>query len=201
MSLKAIYDNIGEVISAAIVASAVTFAALAKDWLKKKHKPFSIRISAEKNDRIQEVLLELRLMLKADRAHLNMFHNGNKYIEGSEILKYSRTNESVGPGISFEAQHYQGIMISLVPDLMRLVTTDGPSYTKVDDLQDGKFKRMLISRGVKAVAVCSVNREKSIIGFIGLSYNTLLAEPPANILDLCKYAGIIEQIIAEYETK
>lgn len=196
-----IFEVIGQnIVGPILIGSAGAAILFIREWMRKRKKPVSIRISAEKNDKIQDILLETRIKLNADRAYLSMFHNGSKYIEGSEILKKSRTNESAAPGVSFEAQHFQNILISLMPDEMKLVTTAGPSFIKTEELQDGKFKRMLVSRGVKAVARCAINRNKDIIGFIGLDYNNSdVDKAPDNINDLCNFAGIIEQIIAEYE--
>ena len=200
MSMDKIFESIGQnIIGPILIGSSGAAILFFREWFKSKKKPYSIRISAEKNDKIQDVLLEIRLRLNADRAYVSMFHNGNKYIEGSEILKKSRTNESAGPGISFEAQHYQNILISLMPDEMKLVTQAGPSFTKVDDLQDGKFKRMLVRSGIKCTARCAISRNKDIIGFVGLDYNRDLEKPPENINELCNAAGIIEQIIADYD--
>jgi hypothetical protein len=193
-----ISETIGkDLIGPMLIGGAVAAIAMLREWLKSKKRPFSIRISAEKNDRIQDALLELRLTLKADRAHLNMFHNGSKYIEGSEIMKVSRSNEVVKEGVSFEASHFQNILISLIPDEMRLVKAEGASFTKVDKLEDGKFKRMMVMRGVRAVARCGVNRGKDIIGYVGVDYNSDI-DAPINIEELCKFASIIEQILAEY---
>lgn len=195
-----ILESVGQnIIGPVLIGSAGAAILFVREWFKQRKKPHSIRISAEKNDKIQDVLLEVRLKLNADRAYVTMFHNGNKYIEGSEILKKSRTNESAAPGVSFEAQHFQNILISLMPDEMRLVTMDGPSFTKVATLQDGKFKRMLVRSGIKSVARCAINRNKDIIGFVGVDYNRDMEKAPENIGELCNAAGIIEQIIADYD--
>lgn len=195
-----VIESIGQnIVGPMLIGCAGAAILFLREWFKKRKRPVSIRISAEKNDKIQDVLLETRIKLNADRAYLAMFHNGNKYIEGSEILKKSRTNESAAPGVSYEAQHFQNILISLMPDEMKLVTASGPSFTRTSDLQDGKFKRMLVSRNIKAVARCAVNRNKDIIGFLGLDYNKEMDAAPPNIDELCNFAGIIEQIIADYD--
>jgi hypothetical protein len=189
-----------EILAPAMLGAAFAVFFWFKSKWQEKKKQYSIKITAEKNDRIQEILLELRFNLRADRAYLGMFHNGSKYIEGSEILKMSRTNESVAPGISFEAQNYQNTLISLIPDEIKLITDDGPSFTLVSSLSDGKFKRMCETRGIKAVARCAIRTGKDIIGFIGIDYNREL-ELPVNIEELCRYAGILEQVLTDFRGK
>lgn len=193
------WDNVLQVFAKDILAPlAVGLVAIGgiwwKNWLAHKRKQFVIKISAEKNDKIQVLLTEARVRLKADRTYLCLFHNGSKYTQGSEIMKVSRTNESASNGVSLEAQYYQNILISLVPDEMTLVTDAGPSFTAIKDLQDGKFKRMNIARGVRSVARCAVRKGSEIIGYLGADFNDI-EEKPENIDELCQYAGIVEQVL------
>ncbi len=198
MDWQGLFTNLGTYVLGPVIFGAGTYAIMRfTEWNKTRNKFQSIRITAEKNDRIQELLTESRVMLRADRAYLVMFHNGNKYVDGSEVLKKSRTNESVGPGVSFEAQNYQNIKISLMPDEMKLATEEGPSFITVESLKDGKFKRLLLGSGVRAAARCAIRKDKDIIGFIGVDFNDAV-NSPENINDLCKYAGVIEQVLSTY---
>lgn len=195
------FKAVGEhVLGPTLVGTAIAAVLYFNEWLKKRHKLPHLRISAEKNEKIQDLLIEIRIRLKADRAYLGMYYNGDKYIEGSEIIKVSRTNESAAPGVSLEAQYYQNILISLLPDENKLVTEEGSSFTKVSVLPDGKFKRMCESRNIQAIARCAIRKDKNIIGFVGLDYSDDI-EKPENIEDLCRYAGILEQILTDYRYK
>ena len=187
---------LGPTIVGAVAAAAIYF----NEYWKKRHILPALKISAEKNEKIQDLLIEIRIRLQAERAYVGMFHNGNKYSEGSEIIKVSRTNESAAPGVSLEAQHYQNILISLITDETKLIDEDGPSFTKVRDLPDGKFKRMCESRSIMAIARCAIRKDKDIIGFVGLDYSKDI-DKPQNIEDLCKYAGILEQVLTDYRSK
>jgi len=198
-------DLLGPVSIATIGAVAMYFSPKIRRFSKKilwkffkiKEKNDQFLTTTEKNQRVQELLIELRIKLNADRTFLAMFSNGDHFIDGSDIQKVSRTNESVGPGVAFEALHYQNINISLINHEMELVKEPGPSFRLVSQLKDGKFKRMLVARGVKAIARCAVRNNDKIIGYIGLSFHHEL-EKPANIDEVCTYAGLIEQILSEY---
>jgi hypothetical protein len=199
--VEELFKSIGEhVLTPIIIGVGIGVSIWFKSWWDSRHFLPSLKISAEKNEKIQDLLIEIRIRLQADRAYLGMFHNGNKYSEGSEIIKMSRTNESAAPGISLEAQHYQNILISLIVDETRLIDEEGPSFTNVMDLPDGKFKRMCETRGIVSVARCAIRKDKDIIGFVGLDYSRLI-EKPQNIEDLCKYAGILEQVLTDYRSK
>ncbi len=198
--LKDIFQNIGTFVLGPAILGATTYLIYKfNEWKSSQKKKYSIRLTAEKNAKIQEILTEIRLKFGGDRAYLSMFHNGDKYINGSEILKVSRTNESAAPGVSLEAHYYQDIHISLIPEEMKLVTDPEVSFIKTSDLADGKFRRMLISRGVKAVARASVRQNNDIIGFLGIDFTDDDIQKPVNIDDLANYySGIIEQILSSY---
>lgn len=196
--ISPILKSLGEQIIGPILVGAIIYAImLLQDKIQKTRIKFSVRMTAEKSDKIQTILLEIRIRLNADRAYLAMYHNGNKYIEGSELIKKSRTNEVAAPGVSLEAHQYQNILISLLPEENKLVVDEGASFTKVDSLPDGKFRRMCESRGIKCVARCAIRHNDDIIGFVGVDYNDDI-EQPENISDLCRYAGILEQILTDY---
>lgn len=164
---------------------------------RKRHK--SVSLSSEKNNKINELLTELRVKTDADRAFMTMFHNGDKYINGSEILMATRTNESVSGGTAYDAGFYHRMLISLVPEEMKMVEEAGPTYTFTKDLHDCKFKRMLIGREVEAFSRCAIRKNGDIIGFAGLDYR--FEQPkPDNIDDITTYCGQLEQVLSAYAT-
>ncbi len=200
LDFKDLFQTIGTYVVGPVLLGASTYAIIkASEFWKSKKKKYSIKLTAEKNARIQEILTEIRIRFMGDRAYLSMFHNGDKYINGSEILKVSRTNESVSQGVSLEAHYYQDIHISLIPEEMELVADPAVSFVKTHELQDGKFRRMLISRGVKAVARAAIRQKDDIIGFLGIDFVDDDIEKPVDIDELANYyAGIVEQILSSY---
>jgi len=193
-----ILEQFGTIIIAPILFGAIL--GLLNYWserVKKRTRFYHLQFSAEKNEKIQYALTEIRMILNCGRAYLGMFHDGSKYVDGSEVLKISRTNESVKDGVSFESQYYQNIPISLLVDEMKLVEQEGPAFTKTSDLKDGKFRRMLMGKNIKAVARCSIRRNNEIVGYLGVDF-VENADPPINIDELCRYANTIEQILSNY---
>ncbi len=191
-----------EVLGPTLVGVAIAVSIWIRDWIKRKGNVPSIRVTAEKIDKIQTLLLEIRIRFDAARAYLALYHNGDKYVEGSSLLKMSRISETVAPGVSLEAENYRNILISLLNEENKLVCEKGPSFTITSTLSDGKFKRMCESRGIYAVARCGIRKGEDIIGFIGLDYNDQdMATPPESLNDLSRYAGIIEQVLSDYRGK
>jgi hypothetical protein len=201
-SFRDLFQTLGtEVVGPAFMGLAMyALIWIRERFTAKQNKHENIYVDTERNNKIYELLTEIRITLKAQRSYLCRIHNGQKYIEDSEIIKYTRVNESPAPGFSYEADHYKNLLTSLMHDEMVLVTQEGASFTKVKDLKDGKFKRMLLATDVKAVARCAVRKNADIIGFIGIDY-TNTESSAENIEELCKYAGIIEQVLSSYRDK
>ena len=138
--IKDIFMTVGTYVVGPILFGAIVYAVMKiSEAIKNNKKKYSIKLTTEKNTKIHEVLTEVRVRFHADRAYVSMFHNGDKYINGSEILKVSRTNESVNSGVSLEAYHYQDINISLIPEEMALIVDPVVSFVKTHDLPDGKW--------------------------------------------------------------
>lgn len=179
----------------------VSTAAALKFWetFSKKTNIYSISLNAEKNGKIQELLAEIRVTFKADRAYLTRYHNGDTFLEGSEQLKKTRTNESTNHGISSEAKNWVAIHISLLSDEMKIVIDPEVKIIPIDFLQDTTFKRMLLRQGVEYFVRCSISANGKIVGFIGLDYCDSQLPKVDNIQSLRAYAGTMEQIISNYK--
>lgn len=174
-------------------------AALATDLSRrlKRHRTAPDVTTTERDRRIMVVLTELRVRLGADRAFLSQFHNGGQYETGEDIRKKSRTHESVADGTRPESVNFQNMPVSLVPEEMKLVLEPGTSFTSIDELADGTFKRLTILGGTKAIARCAVRKGKYLVGMLGLDFNHDSA-PPADLDLMLDAAGRIEQILAGY---
>jgi hypothetical protein len=166
-------------------------------YIETKRKHFKFAKTSVRDQHIREALIELRVLLGADRAYVTMFHNGSSYVDGSHDNKKSRTHEVVGPGVSYENQNYQDIRLSLLVDEIELIKgEDHPTYAIASELRDSKFRRMLNAQGVLAIARCPLRDGKNVIGFIGVDFATE-AKPP-NLQILCDYAGRVEEIMSRY---
>lgn len=160
--------------------------------LRKKSKPSTPIEELNRNDLyVYEQLSRLRTLLGPTciRVYLSKFHNGDHYIDGSDILKKSRTHEVVADGIAYQAGEFTPVLTSTQLDEMQLVTEAGPGYRTVEELPDGMFKWLCLRGGVVAVSRAAIKKNGEIIGFIGADFNTT-TPPDAKQLDaLCDVAG------------
>jgi hypothetical protein len=166
-------------------------------YIETQRKHFKFAKTSVRDQMIKEALIELRVLLGADRVYVTMFHNGSSYVDGSHDNKKSRTHEVVGPGVSYENQNYQDIRLSLMNDEIDLLKGEAqPTFTTFEQLKDSKFRRMLSAQGVRGIARCPLRDHKNVIGFIGADFPTDI-QPP-NLIILCDYIGRIEEIMSRY---
>lgn len=154
--------------------------------------------------KIYAILTELRVRLGASRVYLCKFLNGHYYDDGQSLQKYNRTHESCAPGVSEETDRYTNVLKTRVPEEMRLVVEPGASFDQTGSMEDGTFRRWLVSSNIGAVARIAVRRgkgeDKQILAFIGVDWNnhddgTPIKEPPNFAELLMTAAGTIEQIM------
>jgi len=152
----------------------------------------------EQNNRVLELLSELRAATAADRAFVFQFHNGGRFFNGADRLRMSCTCESVGNGISREQTNEQDILVCTVQDAVKFLTVRDPrkeaklQYTK--DIPDGYYRAVLDTQGVKVTAKYPLYKADAIVGFFGVD---IVRDKTLSLnLDLIKsYAPRIEMAV------
>lgn len=185
-----------------VAAAAAAFIAV---WLRDRFNSMKNRIEmrhvplrelSESNRRIDTLLIEVRAKLNARSVYLTRFRNGDHFIDGAEVLRITRTNEVVGPGIASAIDRYESILVSRIDDEMDLVRGKGPCFTCVDSLgPNSLLRRMCEVDGAGCIARCAVWRQGEIVAFVGADFSHG-DKPPENIDILTEYARRIEQMLA-----
>lgn len=190
-------------VSAGIGAATYVITA-ATGWLQQKtqkdprpHVP--LQVGHRGDIEIHVVLDRLRYELDAQRVYLSKYHNGDRYIDGSDIIRKSRTHERVRPGVSYQTEDYRGVLVSSLAEETMLVIEEGPTFTWVRNISESKFRWLCEVGGVVAVARCAVlSKDGSITGFVGVDFDGDIKEKPANIERLCEAAHQIAVILNQY---
>src|SRR6185437_13121988 len=108
---------------------------------KLRSRPHTPVIQSHHTDLIvRDLLTECRVVLCAMRVAWAKFSNGDKFLDGSDIIKSSWTHESAESSAAYRGSNWAGILNSSVPEMMEMVLETGPSFRKVDDLPQGAFK-------------------------------------------------------------
>ena len=191
--------NIGYTVVAPLIYGIVGYSiARWKTFKTRFRHPMTVLVNS-KDIRIHELLAELRVRLGpcCMRAYLAQFHNGDEFITGVGMRKKSRTHEVAAPGVSYQAEHYQGLLISSVPEEMKLVIAEGPSFKTVESIADGKFRYLCQAGGICAVARAAIFMGKNVVAFVGVDFDS--PERPKDIALVNEYAQRIQPLLAQME--
>lgn len=125
--MEDLIHKLGEHIGYAIIAIITIIIVWITDTIKKilgkrkKRKQESISIKNIKiYSELDEILTELRVLSDSARTSIIQFHNGEYFYNGSPILKFSMTHESVTRGVSSIIQKIQGYYLSPYYEIIQL---------------------------------------------------------------------------------
>ena len=180
------------------VACATVFGAC-KAWVKyhkeqrKKNDNF-ITVHGE----IHEVLTELRVLTDAARAQVMQFHNGEYFMDGVSMRKFSLTHESLEKGIESDANRIKSVLCSMFIPLLHLVLEDSPKIHYTVDLKNSYLKQYLESRSVEAFSVLPIKIQNQTTGFIMVQWcSGLKAERIDEVFSMNELTKIRNQITAQ----
>jgi hypothetical protein len=132
-------------------------------WLKNKKKVVSekeVEKEIKKHSQVHDLLGDLRFKTDAGRACLFEFHNGEYYISGQPILKFSMTNESLVLGVSPTKDRNQSHLISNFTGLLQLINK--PFDIFLTEMMDDPMTRSYMeSRSTVAFCIFTVKDLKS----------------------------------------
>ena len=148
----------------------------------------------DKDSQIREMLIELRTIVKSQRACLFQFHNGSVFTSKNPIWKISNTHESVAPGTSAEIGKLQDLKASTLIDLISVfwentkkisgVYTISPDFCSdcptINSLDKTKCKKQVIFINVEEL---EPGYSKSLLSEQGIHY--LLKSPLYDQADNC----------------
>lgn len=233
-----IAENLTEVVAALIAGVIIAVLSFCKDWLrefvyyrirdvlfKKKHDscPSSSQIECERQTR--DMLTELRYKLKADRCHVWQFHNGSVFSSQNPLFRVTCTHESCGAGVSHEMQSTQGLMATMMLEVispMFGVDVDAafaksvPNEMKlplfwldVSKMPCSYCKSLLTFQGTKSVCISPLiyqdqrsggEMRNKIMGFVAANFNDQMIETslPDNLGEVARYASEIAYAVNSF---
>ena len=119
------------------------------------HGKYPARREAEQNKDIYNELVELRVLTEADRASVLRFHNGTEFLPSHPAWKLSCTNEVVRHGITYEAARLQGLLVSLIPNIVSPLLTGLSSNPgiKIPECPECPFKTKCLKENKRVVVI------------------------------------------------
>jgi len=180
------------------VACAMIFGAW-KAWTKySKDRQNNDNSFITVHGEIHEVLTELRVLTDSARAQVIQFHNGEYFMDGVSMRKFSITHESLEKGIESDANRIKGVLCSMFIPLLNLVLEDSPRIHYTVDLKNSYLKQYLESRSVEAFSVLPIKIQNQTTGFVMVQWcSGLKAERIDETFTVNELTKIRNQITAQ----
>jgi hypothetical protein len=120
----------------------------------------------EVHGEIHETLTELRVKTDAARSQIIQFHNGEYFMDGVSMRKFTLTHESLSRGMSADAGRIKGLLCSMFVPLLNAVVADDPKIISMYDLQHSFFKQFFEDNNVEGFCVLPIRIRNQITGFL-----------------------------------
>ena len=162
------YSKIFE-LSAYSVAGLLGFGVGVRGFLKSKKKTDNfIEIHTE----IHELLTELRLETRSMRASVFQLHNGEYFMDGISMLKFSITHESSHKGYISQVSKLKATQCSLFIPLLNKIVENKASIHSVGSMQSDSHARHFFDDENISHFACLPLKSKGInVGFIMLQWH------------------------------
>lgn len=119
---------------------------------------------------IQQMLNDLMLRYKSDRAYVFRFHNGIMYYDGKHKNHQSLAFEVCSRGTSSEAMELQNLPTSLFPVFLQEVMLGKMIYSDIEEIKENATKISFREQGIKSVMIAPVFKDGKFVSYIGLDY-------------------------------
>lgn len=193
------FVKVFEIYSGYVAIGCAALFGIWKAWTK-------YRVEHHKNNdnfitvhgEIHEVLTELRVLTDAARAQVIQFHNGEYFMDGVSMRKFSVTHESLEKGIESDANRIKGVLCSMFIPLLHLVLENNAKIHYTVDLKNSYLKQYLESRSVEAFSVLPIKIQNQTTGFVMIQWcSGLKAERIDETFSMNEMIKICNQITAQ----
>lgn len=162
-----LYEDFIKVFENWSIYSAIAIAFGFTIWkAAKKHKKDYQTAFTQIHSEIHELLTELRIVTDSARTQVIQLHNGDYFMDGVSMRKFSVTHESLERGIDSCANRMNSVLCSLFIPLLTLVLEDSAKIHYVTDQKDSYFKQFFESRNIEAFSVLPLKVKNQITGFL-----------------------------------
>ena len=172
-----------------IYQSAVTEVVTYK--IKQPKPKDEIQTDIRNNVIIQQMLNDLMLSYKADRAYIFQFHNTIKYYDGTHRNHQSMTFEVCAKGISSEAYWLQNLPVSIYPMFLQEIMLERMNHSDINEIEEHTTKLQLQRQGIKSVVIAPYFKDGNFVAYIGLDF---VKQENDSLIDYNKFKSFTNQI-------
>jgi hypothetical protein len=154
--------------TASIITGAVlgSVAAVIKIFGKKKDSMKENKEFIQVHSEIHETLTELRIKTDSARVQIIQFHNGEYFMDGVSMRKFSLTHESLARGMSADASRIKGLLCSMFLPLLNYIVQDEAILVDVEKMQHSFCKQFFEDNNVEGFCVLPIKVKNQITGFL-----------------------------------
>jgi hypothetical protein len=138
-----------------------------KFWKSRDKSDNFIAIHTE----IHELLTELRLTGKSMRATILQFHNGEYFMDGISMRKFSITHESAHRGYISQAVKFKNVLCSLFIPLLNKVIEDKAIIYQVAGMSESYAKHFFEDENISHYSVLPLKNKNITVGFILIQWH------------------------------
>lgn len=165
-SIKDILVPIGESIGFIITGIVVGFWG---SWKKRNRQEIKEnRVNIFGHSQVNEVLTELRVLVRCSRSIIFQYHNGGKFADGTSIKRFSVTHESDDFGVQSMILESQDVLTTRYSELIKILEDRPNTIISVDSVIDSSFRTSLEINNVLYFSVSPLKCMDSItpMGFV-----------------------------------
>ena len=146
------------------------YKALITEVVESKVNVDVVKKDINNNVLVQQMLNDLILRYKADRAYIFQFHNSIMYYDGNHRNHQSMSFEVCANGISSEAATLQNLPVSLFPVFLQQILLDRLQYQRIDNIKETSTKIALKKQGIKSLYIAPYFLDGNFVAYIGLDF-------------------------------
>jgi hypothetical protein len=162
--------NFGYVLTGLLAGCAAYMGGRVKEWWTQRRKCRDATQEAQRNLELSSLLREMRAVAGASRGALVRFHNGECYLDGDPLKRFSVLHEAMGPGEGSVCSRLQNLPIALLPPDMTLRPDEFSVAVFTEQMPDGFFKSEMTAMGLGHLVSIPLRKNSRVVGFLWLGY-------------------------------
>ena len=140
---------------------------ITKFWKSKEKSDNFIAIHTE----IHELLTELRLNAGSMRATVLQFHNGEYFMDGISMRKFSITHESSHRGYISQAVKFKNVLCSLYIPLLNRILEEKAIIYNVEAMSESYAKHFFEDENISHYACLPLKNKAVNVGFVLIQWH------------------------------
>lgn len=144
---------------------------------------------------IHELLTELRIHSKAMRVSVLQFHNGEYFMDGISMRKFSITHESSHKGYISQSLKFKNVLCSLFIPLLNKVLENKSTIHHVEAMAESYAKHFFEDENIAYYSCLPLKNKNVNIGFILLQWHFDFPPNMENQQSISEYTDTIKDSV------